>query len=114
MFRTDRITRLCDENGNTLDKKEFLKRKPFGFHAIRHLTATSLYLLGVTMEIIMEILRHHSIQTTKRYLKRMGLNELKPALDLLPETGQPKVKFIEMRKAPHATPRDEKDFSKVM
>ena len=58
--------------------------KPFGFHAIRHLTATTLYHSGCDVATIQAILRHKSPNTTERYLKTLGLEKVKNALDKLP------------------------------
>lgn len=47
--------------------------KPFGFHAIRHLTASILYNRGVDKAIIQAILRHKRASTTDIYLRSLGL-----------------------------------------
>ncbi|MGE4505045.1 MAG: tyrosine-type recombinase/integrase [Desulfovibrionaceae bacterium] len=44
------------------------KVKPFGFHAIRHLSASILAKAGVDLPTIQLILRHRSITTTSRYV----------------------------------------------
>ena len=49
--------------------------RPFGFHAIRHLTASILYRLGQPVSVIQAILRHKSPNTTALYLKSLGLEE---------------------------------------
>lgn len=61
--------------------------EPFGFHAIRHLTATFLANAGVPLPTISSILRHRAMSVTNRYLK----NSLpqKEALKLLPFTKTP-------------------------
>lgn len=61
--------------------------EPFGFHAIRHLTATFLANSGVPLPTISSILRHRNMSVTDRYLK----NSLpqKEALKLLPFTKTP-------------------------
>ncbi len=57
--------------------------KPFGFHAIRHLTASILFRLGQPVSIIQAILRHKSASTTERYLRTLGLEETRSALEAL-------------------------------
>lgn len=59
------------------------KVKPFGFHAIRHLTASILYKMGQPVSVIQAILRHKSPNTTAIYLKSLGLEETRGALDAL-------------------------------
>lgn len=46
--------------------------KPFGFHAIRHLTASQLYSMGYSVATIQALLRHKSAGTTERYLRTLG------------------------------------------
>jgi integrase len=53
----------------------------FGFHAIRHLTASILAQAGVPAIVIQAILRHKKISTTEKYLHR--LTDLRPALQLI-------------------------------
>jgi integrase len=50
--------------------------QPFGFHAIRHLTASTLYKLGYEVAAIQAILRHKSPGTTERYLRSIGMEPL--------------------------------------
>ena len=57
------------------------KVKPFGFHGIRHLTASILYQKGYTLSIIQTILRHASPNTTARYIHSLGLEETRGALE---------------------------------
>jgi integrase len=57
--------------------------KPFGFHAIRHLTASTLFSLGYDLGTIQTILRHKSPSTTERYLKSIGLERVRDALEEL-------------------------------
>jgi integrase len=57
--------------------------KPFGFHAIRHLTASILYHRGYDLSVIQAILRHKSPTTTNRYLKSIGLENVRGALENL-------------------------------
>ena len=55
--------------------------KPFGIHAIRHLTASILAQGNVPMVHIREILRHKNLATTERYIRR--LEDLRPSLKVL-------------------------------
>ncbi|MCB2168160.1 MAG: site-specific integrase [Deltaproteobacteria bacterium] len=57
--------------------------KNFGFHAIRHLTASILYHHGEPLAHIQAILRHRSPTTTERYLKSIGLERVREALESL-------------------------------
>jgi integrase len=56
--------------------------KPFGFHGIRHLTASILYQKGYSLSIIQTILRHASPNTTARYIHSLGLEETRDALEV--------------------------------
>ncbi len=79
-YRLQFMRRLCDRAG--------VKR--FGFHAIRHLTASQLFKKGYSVGIIQAILRHKSASTTERYLKTLGLENVREALENLTgkEVGQ--------------------------
>ncbi|WP_145980997.1 tyrosine-type recombinase/integrase, partial [Desulfamplus magnetovallimortis] len=57
--------------------------KPFGFHAIRHLSASLLYSLGYSVSVIQTILRHRSPSTTEKYLRSFGLESAREALENL-------------------------------
>jgi len=57
------------------------KVKPFGFHSIRHLTASILYHKGYDVAVIQAILRHKSPTTTNQYLKSLGLEHTRKALE---------------------------------
>lgn len=46
--------------------------KPFWFHAIRHLTSSTLYKMGYVVAEIQGILRHESATTTTKYIKSPG------------------------------------------
>lgn len=55
--------------------------KRFGLHAIRHLTASTLYQAGQPVAVIQAILRHKSPSTTERYLRSLGLEHTREALE---------------------------------
>ena len=55
--------------------------KYFGFHAIRHLTATQLFHAGQPVHVIQQMLRHKNPNTTARYLHSLGLNKALQAID---------------------------------
>ncbi len=57
------------------------KVKPFGFHGIRHLTASILYKKGYPLAVIQAILRHANPNTTARYIHSLGLEETREALE---------------------------------
>ena len=60
---------------------EKAKVKPFGFHAIRHLTASILYRKGYSLGHIQAVLRHKNPNTTSRYLRTLGLEQVREALE---------------------------------
>lgn len=62
---------------------ERAKVKPFGFHAIRHLTASTLYKLGYAVADIQTVLRHESATTTAKYIRSLGREGVRPALEAL-------------------------------
>ena len=69
-------------------RQHFMKRlckkakvKHFGFHSIRHLTASILYHKGHDVAVIQAILRHKSPTTTNQYLKSLGLEHTRKALE---------------------------------
>ncbi|MFP3999915.1 MAG: tyrosine-type recombinase/integrase, partial [Desulfobacterales bacterium] len=53
----------------------------FGWHAIRHLTASTLYRRGYSVSHIQAVLRHKSATTTSRYLRSLGIDEVRDTLD---------------------------------
>ena len=57
------------------------KVKQFGFHSIRHLVATILYHKGCSLSEIQAILRHKSPSTTEKYLKSLGIENVRKALE---------------------------------
>ena len=69
-------------------RNDFLKRlclkakiKRFSFHGIRHLTAMTLYRSGATTQHIQLFLRHLDPRTTSKYLKRIGVEEVRDTLE---------------------------------
>ena len=78
--------------------------KPFGFHAIRHLTATVLYHAGYPVSTIQTILRHKSPATTERYLKSLGLEGVRGALESLSGRREP-GKLLEFKPINNAPER---------
>lgn len=70
------------------------KVKRFGFHAVRHLSASILYHLGYEVAIIQAILRHKSPRTTEKYLKSLGIEKVRDALE---ELSQQKGKVLEIK-----------------
>ena len=79
------MRRLCDKAG--------VKR--FGFHAIRHITASQLFKKGYSVGIIQAILRHKSPSTTERYLRTLGLEQVREPLENL--TGNDDGRHINLR-----------------
>ena len=71
LYRSQFMRRLCIRAGV----------KPFGFHAIRHLSASILYKAGYNVATIQVILRHKSPKTTEIYLKSLGLEDVREALE---------------------------------
>ncbi len=63
--------------------------KKFGFHGIRHLTASQLYKQGCTVAEIQKILRHTSPNTTVRYLKSLGIDNVRNVMDTFQTACQP-------------------------
>jgi integrase len=67
--------------------------EPFGFHAIRHLSAVILYKEGKPLSLIQKILRHQNPSTTEIYLASLGFQneEMREALELLGQRGPAKI-----------------------
>jgi integrase len=59
----------------------FPRAEPFGFHAIRHLTASILFAAGEPLWKIQGILRHKNPTTTERYLRTLGLESARDAME---------------------------------
>jgi len=47
--------------------------KPFGFHSIRHLSATILAHEGLDIPTVQSVLRHKKPNTTAKYIKSLGV-----------------------------------------
>ncbi len=62
------------------------KVKPFGYHAIRHLTASMLWQNGETLDTIQSVLRHKAATTTNRYIRSLGLESARRGLEGLGES----------------------------
>lgn len=70
------------------NRQHFMKKncrragvEPFGFHAIRHLTASILFRKGYRLATIQAILRHASPTTTERYLRSLGIDDVRSDLE---------------------------------
>ena len=89
-YRQHFMDKLCERAGV----------KPFGFHAIRHLSAVVLYQAGYPVAMIQAILRHDNATTTEKYLKRLGLDpdKLKTAVKAFENRGPAKVIPLETNK----------------
>jgi integrase len=87
---------------------ERAKVKPFGFHAIRHLTASTLYKLGCMLADIQAVMRHQSATTTAKYLKSLGCEAVRPALEAFSQQ-KGNVLVFEPRKAAEGENASEKE-----
>ncbi|GKT09618.1 tyrosine-type recombinase/integrase [Desulforhabdus sp. TSK] len=56
--------------------------KTFGFHSLRRYAASLLASKGVPLKVIQAILRHESLHTTERYVKRLN-EDLRTTMELL-------------------------------
>lgn len=65
------MNRICEKAGV----------KPFGFHAIRHLSASVLYHSGKNLHYLQRFLRHKNPTTTQLYLQKLGLEPLRDGLE---------------------------------
>jgi integrase len=101
----------CNEAqyGNPFSSRQQLMRKlckaakvkAFGFHSIRHMTASILFVAGEPLWKIQGILRHKSPTTTERYLRTLGLESARDAM----ENNLPGPEVISSPK--HKTPSEE-------
>jgi len=94
-----------------IDPRKILKRlckkagvKPFGFHAIRHLTASILAKHDVPLVDIQAILRHQRLSTTEKYIRQ--LRSVRPALRLLSRKKKPTI-------SPHRNPQKKKGLQLI-
>ncbi len=71
VFRQHTLRTWCDK----------VKVKPFGWHAIRHLSASILYRKEYGQSFIQAILRHKSPTTTARYMRSLGSNDVRVAVN---------------------------------
>lgn len=71
------LPRLCERAGVT----------PFGIHAIRHLTARALQKGGHPVGFIQRVLRHKAESTTRRYLAKLGCEDIRAVVDM----GMPRI-----------------------
>jgi integrase len=103
-IRREWLSRLCKKVGV----------KPFGLHAIRHLSASILDDAGYPITIIQGILRHKSANTTARYLH--SLRGMRVALDdafkrkdrpiAREAPGRPSLRVISGGRAPQKAPQE--------
>jgi integrase len=88
---------FCKEDGRPFTERRHLMTRVcrrsnvpyFGFHAIRHLSATMMDQAGVPLRTIQAILRHKSATTTDRYLH--SLRGERVELDGVFEGGKGKI-----------------------
>ena len=75
------------------------KVKPFGFHAIRHLSATILAYEGLDIPTVQAVLRHKNPNTTARYIKDLGVQPEKLDRVFAKRKGPKVVAFEPLKKA---------------
>ena len=73
--------------------------KPFGFHAIRHLSATILAYEGMDIPSVQAVLRHKNPNTTARYIKSLGVQPDKIEAAFAKKKGAKVVPFTPLEKA---------------
>jgi integrase len=86
-YRLQFMRRMCE--------KAAIKR--FGFHSIRHLSASILYNLGYEVAVIQTILRHKNPTTTEGYLRSLGLEKVRAAMESLTRKTGEVISFPECR-----------------
>jgi len=72
------------------------------------LSASILYNLGYEVAVIQGILRHKSANTTERYLRGIGLERVREALEDLKPANAKVLKFESKRKSNNRIPKKEK------
>ena len=72
--------------------------KPFGFHAIRHLSATILAYEGMDIPSVQAVLRHKNPNTTARYIKSLGVQPDKIEAAFAKKKGAKVVPFAPWKK----------------
>ena len=87
--RGDLMKRLCEK----------AKVKEFGFHAIRHLTASILYHNGCDVSLIQRVLRHKNATTTNRYLQNLGTEAVRKGLEDSLKGPAEVIDLVERKKA---------------
>lgn len=87
--RRNYMTKICKKAGVT----------PFGFHAIRHLTASILYARGHKLGTIQSILRHENKSTTEIYLRSLGIDDVRVDLESALRKPCKVIDLKEMKKA---------------
>jgi integrase len=76
---------------------------PFSFHAIRHLTASILFHRGYGVSHIQLVMRHKSPNTTEQYLKSLGLESVREAMEMSLSRKVISLDEIRMKKAQNET-----------
>jgi hypothetical protein len=76
---------------------ERVRVRPFGIHAIRHLSATILNKASYPLSLIQKILRHESTTTTEWYLRSLGftMEDVRQALEVF-SSGEPEEKVTQL------------------
>ena len=75
------------------------KVKPFGFHAIRHLSATILAYEGLDIPSVQAVLRHKNPNTTAKYIKSLGVQPDKLDRVFAKRKGPKVIPFEPIKKA---------------
>jgi integrase len=73
--------------------------KPFGFHAVRHLSATILAHEGLDIPTVQSVLRHKNPNTTAKYIKSLGVQPEKLDRAFAKRKGPKVLPFEPVKKA---------------